>query len=52
VDDVGAYNDYTEMPLFTDFSNKISVVERNLPKDILPWERKRGKVKVVSAGPS
>jgi hypothetical protein len=51
VDDIG-YNDYTEMPLFTDFSNKISAVERNLPKDILPWERKRGKGKVVSAGPS
>ena len=52
VDDVGAYNDYAEMPLFTDFSNKISVVERNLPKDILPWERKCGKGKVVLAGPS
>jgi len=38
VDDVGAYNDYDEMPLFTYFSSKISAVERNLSKDILPWE--------------
>jgi hypothetical protein len=52
VDDIRAYNDYAEMPLFTDFSNNISAVERNLPKDILPWERKRGKGKVVLAGPS
>jgi hypothetical protein len=52
VDNVGAYNDYNEIPLFTDFINKISAVERNLPKDILPWERKGGKGKVVSAGPS
>jgi hypothetical protein len=52
VDDVGAYNNYAEMPLFTNFSNKISAVERYLPKDILPWERKRGKGKVVSAVPS
>ena len=27
--DVEAYNNYDEMPLF---------VEKNLPKDILPWE--------------
>jgi hypothetical protein len=52
VDDVEAYNDYKEMPLFTDFSTKISVVEKNLPKDILPWERQGGKGKVVAAGPS
>ena len=38
VDNVEAYNNYDEMPLFTDFSKKISVVEKNLPKDILPWE--------------
>ena len=38
VDDVEAYNNYDEMPLFTDFPKKISVVEKNLPKDILPWE--------------
>ena len=36
VDDVEAYNNYVEMPLFTDFSKKISVVKKNLPKDILP----------------
>jgi hypothetical protein len=36
VDDAEAHNDYKEMPLFIDFSRKISVVERNLPKDILP----------------
>ena len=34
VDDVEAYNNYDEMPLFTDFPKKISVVEKNLPKDI------------------
>ena len=32
VDDVEAYNNYDEMPLFTHFPNKISVVEENLPK--------------------
>ena len=49
VDDVEAYNNYDEMPLFTDFSKKISVVEKNLPKDILPWEQKGVKGKVVTA---
>ena len=34
VDDVEAYNNYDEMPLFIDFPKKISVVEKNLPKDI------------------
>ena len=29
VDDVEAYNNYDEMPLFTDFPKKISVVEKN-----------------------
>jgi hypothetical protein len=52
VDDVEAYNNYDEMPLFTDFIKKIRVVEKNLPKDILPWERKGAKGKVVAAGPS
>ena len=50
VDDVEAYNNYDEMPLFIDFSKKISVVEKNLPKDILPWERKGVKGKVVTTG--
>ena len=50
VDDVEAYNNYDKMPLFTDFPNKISDVEKNLPKDILPWERKSVKEKVVTAG--
>ena len=36
VDDVEAYNNYDEMPLFIGFPKKISVVEKNLPKDILP----------------
>jgi hypothetical protein len=40
------------MPLFTDFSRKISVVEKNLPKDVLPWKQKSGKEKVVAAGHS
>ena len=47
MDDVEAYNNYDEMPLFTYFPKKISVVEKNLPKDILPWERKGVKGKVV-----
>ena len=38
VDDVEAYNNYDEMPLFTYFLKKISVVEKNLPKDILTWK--------------
>ena len=50
VDDVEAYNNYDEMPLFIDFPKKISVVEKNLPKDILPWEQKGVKGKVVTAG--
>ena len=49
MDDVEAYNNYNEMSLF-DFPKKISVVEKNLPKDILPWERKGVKGKVVTAG--
>ena len=50
VDDVEAYNNYDEMPLFTDFPKKISVVEKNLPKDILPWERKRCQGKYRYSG--
>jgi hypothetical protein len=38
VDDVEAYNNYNEMSLFIDFCKKIDVVEKNLPKDVLPWE--------------
>ena len=50
VDDVKAYNNYYEMLLFIDFPKKISVVEKNLPKDILPWEWKGVKRKVITAG--
>ena len=50
VDDIEAYNNYDEMPLFIDFSKKISVVEKNLPKGILLWEQKYVKWKVVTAG--
>ena len=50
MDDVEAYNNYDEMLLFTDFPKKISIVEKNLPKDILPWERKGVKGKVITAG--
>ena len=50
MDDVEAYNNYDEMPLFIDFPKKISVVEKNLPKDILTWERKGVKGKVITAG--
>jgi hypothetical protein len=52
VDDVEAYNNYDEMPLFTHFCEKIDVVEKNLRKDILPWEQKGVKGKVVTAGAS
>ena len=34
VDDVEAYNNYDEMSLFTDFSKKISVVEKKLQRHI------------------
>ena len=50
MDDVYEYNNYVEMQLFIDFPKKISAVEKNLPKDILPWERKGVKGKVVTAG--
>ena len=50
MDDVEAYNNNDEMPLFIDFPKKISVVENNLRKDILPWKRKGVKGKVVTAG--
>ena len=50
VDDVEAYNNYDEMSLFIDFPKKISVVEKNLSKDIMPWERKGVKGKVVTVG--
>ena len=50
MDDVEAYNNYDKMPLFTYFPKKISVVKKNLPKDILPWERKGVKGKVVTVG--
>ena len=49
MDDVEAYNNYDEMPLFIDFLKKISIVEKNLHKDILPWERKCVKGKVIIA---
>ena len=38
MDNVEAYNNYDLIPLFIDFPKKISVVEKNLPKDIMPWE--------------
>ena len=38
VDDVDEYNNYAKMQLFTDFPKKFSIVEKNLPKYILPWE--------------
>ena len=50
VDDVEAYNKCDEISLFTDFCKKIEAVEKNLPKDVLPWERKGVKGKVVMVG--
>ena len=45
VDDVEAYNNYDEMPLFIDFPKKISVVERTSPKTYCHGNEKvsRGK---------
>ena len=50
LDDVEAYNKCDEMPLFTDFCKKIEAVEKNLPKDVLPWKRKGVKRKIVTVG--
>ena len=50
VDDVETYNNYDEIPIFIDFSKKICVVEKNLPKDILPWEQKGVKGKNCYSG--
>ena len=47
VDDVDEYNNYTEIQLFTDFPKKISVVEKNLSKNILPSEQKGVRAKIV-----
>jgi hypothetical protein len=52
MNDVEAYNNYDVMTLFTDFCKKIDVVEKKLPKDILTWEQKGIKGKVVTAGAS
>jgi hypothetical protein len=38
------------MPLFIDFCKKIEAVEKNLLKDVLPWEQKGVKGKVITAG--
>jgi hypothetical protein len=38
------------MLIFIDFTKKISVVEKNLPKDTLPREQKGVKGKVVTVG--
>jgi hypothetical protein len=46
VDNVEDYN-YTEMQLFTNFPKKIEAVEKNLPKNVLPWKRKGVKGKVL-----
>jgi len=35
--------------VFIDFIKKISVVEKNLPKEVLLWERKGVKWKIVTA---
>jgi hypothetical protein len=35
---------------FTDFPKKISVVKKNLLKDIMPWDQKGVKGKVVTVG--
>ena len=50
MDDVEAYNNYDEIPLFIDFPKKINIVEKNLPKVIFSWEWKGIKGKVVTSG--
>jgi hypothetical protein len=47
MDDVDEYNNYAKMQLFTNILKKTSAMEKNLPKDILTWERKCAKGKVV-----
>ena len=49
VDGVDEYNNYAEIQLFIDFPKKTSVVEKNLSKDILPWERKDVNGKLLRA---
>jgi hypothetical protein len=41
VDDVEAYNNHDEMPLFTHFCKKIDVVEKNLCKRHIAMETKK-----------
>jgi hypothetical protein len=48
MDDINEYNNYAKMQPFTDFPKKVSAAEKNLPKDILPWEQKVVKEKVVT----
>jgi hypothetical protein len=50
VDNVEAYNKCNEMPLFTVFCKKIEAMEKTLPKDVLPWEQKGVKGKVITMG--
>jgi hypothetical protein len=40
VDDVDAYNNYDEMPLFRNFPKKISVVEKTCPKTYFHGNKK------------
>ena len=45
MDDVEAYNNYDEMPLFIDFLMKISVVKKNLPKTYCHGNKKVSREK-------
>jgi hypothetical protein len=49
VNDAEAYNKCDQIPLFTDFIKQIGVMEKNQPKDILPWEQKGVKWKTITA---
>lgn len=41
-------NNYGKMDLFKDFPRKMSALEKNLTKDMLPWEQKGAKENFVS----
>jgi hypothetical protein len=52
VDDVETYNNYDEMSLFTDFTKKISVVEKTCPKTHCHGNKKVSRGNLLQQGPS
>ena len=49
IDDVEEYNQYDQMNLFTDLSQKIKIIEAGIRKDEKPWVRKDGESRIVTA---